>query len=269
MAVKEDDFDDASGWKPRLTWTVLLVFGWLLYEATAQPGLAAAITCAKFGWADFQAARWLRRVDPDRGRGRACFWFYLAFGLWKIAVLATVMMIALLFIGSIIHAGKRPFGRGAGLSPVLGGILLSAAIGFGFSFLATYVALWSAVRHRVKIWLGSAPYRARTQRFWPPCHGQTNAAPFVTVTTLILTLWAFLLSLLLLAARAGRGNVAFLILLPGCIIVALAGFLLIFRLLDHRVFAKNPNECWATTDGEAAYEAIDGELGHESDRIVK
>jgi hypothetical protein len=258
MGVKDDDPDRAGGWKPRLTWPALLLAGWLLYEATAQPGLAAAVTCAKFGWADFQAARWLLRVDPDRRRGRACFWFYLAFGLWKVAVLATAVTIAILFLGSLVHPGRRRLG-GAALSPVLGGALVAAGVGFGLSFLTTYVALWAALRSRVKVWLGFAPHRARTERFWPPCHGLTNAAPFVTVTTLILTLWAFLLTLLLLVAGGGQFQAVFLGLLLAGVFLAFPAIALVFRLFDRRVFARTPHECWVTADGEAAYETPDGE----------
>jgi hypothetical protein len=260
MAAMDKDLDHVGGWRPRLTWPVLLLIGWVLYEATAQPGLAAAITCAKFGWADFQAARWLRRVDPDRGRGRACFWFYLAFGLWKVAVLATAMMIGLLFLGSLVNAGRRRFGGGV-LTPVLSGVLIAAGVCFGLSFLTTYIALWSAMRQRIKVWLGFAPYRARTERFWPPCHGQTNAAPFVTVTTLILTLWAFLLSLLVMVTVGGRFHLVFLVLLLTGVFLAFPAFLLVFRLLDHSVFAQTPHECWGSgsAEGEAAYETADGE----------
>ena len=258
MADKDDPEPPGSGWRPRLTWPVLLLIGWVLYEATAQPGLAAAITCAKFGWADFQAARWLRRVDPDRGRGRACFWFDLAFGLWKVAVLATAMMIALLFIGSLVNAGRRRFG-GDVLTPVLSGVLIAAGVGFGLSFLTTYIALWSAMRQRVKVWLGFAPYRARSERFWPPCHGQTNVAPFVTMTTLILTLWAFLLTLLVLVTLGGRFHLVFLVMLLTGVFLAFPAFLLVFRLLDHSVFAQSPHECWCTAEGEAAYETADGD----------
>jgi hypothetical protein len=260
MSAMDDDFDRvASDWRPRFTWPALFLIGWLLYEATAQPGLAAAVTCAKFGWADVKTALWLRRMDPDRGRGRACFWFYLAFGLWKVAVLATAMTIALLFLGGLMNPARRRLG-GDVLSPVLGGVLIAAAVGFGLSFLTTYIALWSALRHRVRVWLGIAPHRARSGRYWPPSHGQTNAAPFVTVTTLILTLWAFVLALLALATRAGRFQLAFFIVLLAGVFLAFPGFLLVFRLLDHRVFAQAPRDCWTCTEDEAAYESADGEV---------
>src|SRR5215475_3477379 len=84
------------GWRLSVSWYALLLLGWLLYEATSQPELAAAVTCAKFGWSDWRAAWWLRRVDPDWRRGRTCFWFYLAYGLWKVAVMASVVMFVLL-----------------------------------------------------------------------------------------------------------------------------------------------------------------------------
>jgi hypothetical protein len=259
MIPQDIDTDrDKAAWRPRLSWPFLLLAGWVLYEATAQPGLAAAITCAKFGWPDFRAAWWLRRVDPDRARGQACFWYYLAFGLWKIAVLASGMMVALLFLGSIINGRPRAFG-GPVISPVLSGIFVAAGVGFGLSFLATYVALWSALRHGVKVWLGTAPYHARTERFWPPRHGRTNAAPFVTVTTMILTLWGFLLTLLILAAM-GRGFHAFVpALLLAAIFLAFPAFLIVFRLLDRRVFAQTPHECWKSSADEVVYEAADGE----------
>ena len=55
MAQEIDEYigDEASG-RPRhalMTWPALVAIGWLIYEATAQPNLGAAIVCAKFGWA--------------------------------------------------------------------------------------------------------------------------------------------------------------------------------------------------------------------------
>ena len=43
------------------------------------------------------------------------------------------------------------------------------------------------------------------------------------------------------------------------VFLAFPAFLLVFRLVDHSVFAQSPHECWATPDGEAAYETADGE----------
>jgi hypothetical protein len=166
------------------------------------------------------------------------------------------MMIAILFLASLTNPGQL---RLKGMSPVFDGVLIAAGTGFGLSFLATYVALWRAQRHRVKVWLGSAPYRARAERFWPLSHGRTNAAPFVTVTTLILALWGFLLSLSIVVMRAGQFKLIFLTVLLVGVFMAFPAFLVVFRVLDCRVFAQDPTECRAGADGEADYESAEGE----------
>src|SRR3954454_11024639 len=83
--------------RPSLVLPALLALGFVVYELTAQPGLGAAIACTKFGWDDFLTARWLRRRDPDRRRGRAEFWLFVAAGLWKTAVTGVVVMFAVAF----------------------------------------------------------------------------------------------------------------------------------------------------------------------------
>jgi hypothetical protein len=250
--------DDApptpTGWRPQFTWSALLLGGLLVYEATSQPGLAAAFTCAKFGWADFRTAFWLRRVDPNSRRGRTCFWFYLAYGLWKIALMGVAMSVALAMLGSLLHGRRRP---PAAADTMLVGILITSGIGFGLSFLATYVALASALINGVKVWLGFAPHRAREFRYWPPHRGATNAAAFVTVTTLILTLWILLLTLLaLVIAWALRGLVLFVMMI-GMFFVVFPALLFLCRLLDGRVFARSPADCWDAAPAEHVYEARD------------
>lgn len=93
--------DQPAKWKEPASWTALLLVGWLIYEFTAQPGLAAFAVCTKLTWNDFATARWLSRVDYNWRRARMCFWFYLAFGLWKMAV-AGGALIALTLIGILI-----------------------------------------------------------------------------------------------------------------------------------------------------------------------
>src|SRR5579864_658654 len=87
---------ERRGWFSRLhlSWPMLFVIGWLVYELTTKPTLGAVAVCLKYGWEDFRAAIWLRRVDPRRLRGRACFWLYLAWGLTKTAAVACLMSIA-------------------------------------------------------------------------------------------------------------------------------------------------------------------------------
>jgi hypothetical protein len=244
-------------WRFSLSWTALILIGILVYECTSQPALAAAIACAKFAWADIKAAFWLRRVDPDRSRGIACFWGYLTFGLWKTAVMATCVIALLGFLNSLIDPKPRP-GPNNGPSPVLGGALATAAIGFGLSFPTAYVALWHALRRGVRVWLGSAPHRARLGRFWPPRHGQVNFAPYVAFTTLIITVWfAVVVFIGLMVAWQPRGPAGI-----GVSLVLLIGFIAsVFTLctgLATRIFARTPQECWPIEPGESAYQAPEG-----------
>ena len=115
---------------------------------------------------------------------------------------------------------------------------------------------WSALRHRVKVWLGAAPHLARTQKYWPPYSGQQNAAPFVTVTTLIITLWFVVFAVAMAGVALGP---VFAGLLPLLALLALASPLTVFVLkyLERRVFARNPEECWPLDELGAVYQADD------------
>jgi hypothetical protein len=261
MDIQHDDPRPAERKGLSLGWPALLLIGWLLYELTAEPGLAAAVACAKFGWADLQAACWLRRVDPDRRRGTTCFWCYLTFGLWKVAMMATLTMILL---GTLIDAGRRPAGNNP--PPVIAGTLAAAGVGFALSFLTTYVAMWSALRNGVRIWLGVAPHRARAQRFWPPQHGKVNFAPYVAFTTLILTVFALVgIAIALAIAWQPRGPLA-IGLLVAVLLGLISTVIMAFpAIIARRLFARTPLECWPAEPGEAAYQAA--EAGDRPDRF--
>jgi hypothetical protein len=258
--VSSNPAQPGRGWRFSLSWTALIVLGIVLYECTSQPGLAAAVACAKFGWADIRAAFWLRRVDPDRPRGATCFWGYLTFGLWKVAVTAMCLMVLLGFISSLIQPKPPPAANNAP-SPVLGGALTAAAIGFALSFPTAYIALACALRHRVRVWLGGAAHRARVGRFWPPCEGQINFAPYVAFTTLVLTIWlTALLFVALVLAWQPRGLAAI-----GVSVVLLLGLLSTLitagTAVSRRLFARTPQECWPAEPGEVACQAADSPDG--------
>lgn len=251
--IDQRDDEARSGRGLPVAWPALLVAAWLLYECTAQPALAALVVCLKFGWTDLRTALWLRRVDPDRCRGIACFWWYLTFGLWKVALMGTMTVVLLGFIGALIDNGRPP-ANNRPASPVLDGALVAALIGFGLSFLSSYVALWKALRHGVRIWLGIAPHRTRAGRFWPPSEGRTNFAPYVTFTTLVLTVWAAaLLALAAILAWQPRGGLEAFLILTG-MLVLIAGMIMIFPVLARSVSARTPRDCWNAGPGEAAYQ---------------
>jgi hypothetical protein len=262
----DEERTEQRGWFDRLhlSWPMLLLAGWLMYEFTAQPGLAALVACAKFGWSDVRTAFWLRRVDPDRPRGQTCFWAYLAFSLWKVAMMATITMIAIGFFSVILeHIQRQPPANPNDVSPVLVGVLTAAMLGFGLSLPAHYIALWLARRNGIRIWLGKAPNQARKELFWPPQHGQVNAAPFVFFTLSFVTLWVILLLFVGLVLIVGA-NVAWQAIVLCGVLVSL-GLLAMgcvsasYRSLREQgvpwLFARSPQECWVAAEDEQVYQA--------------
>jgi hypothetical protein len=260
MAVVEhhdtgvDTRGEGRGWSSYLGWPVLLLAGWLLYECTAQPGLAAAVACAKFGWADLRSAFWLRRVDPDRRRGATCFWGYLTFGLWKVAVMSTLIMVLLGTLEAKMNRNPPPVAANNGPSAVLGGALAAFGVGFGLSVPAAYVAAGSALRNGVRLWLGVAPNRARRGRFWPPCHGKVNFAPYVGFTTVVVTVSLLVVGVLALALAWRPGGPVAPAVLAVVLVGAIATLVSTFNAVGQRLFARSPQECWPAELDEAAYQ---------------
>jgi hypothetical protein len=138
----------------------LIVLGWLVYELTAQPALGSALIVAKFGWSDFVLAFWLRRIDPHRGRGFACFWLHVASSFRKIGLSCTLFMGAVAVISKL--EGKAKMG------PISQVVLISIIMiaSSGASALSSWLALWFAWRNRLKLWLGGIDHARRNNR-WP------------------------------------------------------------------------------------------------------
>jgi hypothetical protein len=242
-----------------LSWTTVIVLGWLLYELTSQPALAAGVACAKFGWSDLKVAFWLRRVDPDRQRGIACFWWYITFALWKVAVMAVLAAFLISSISAARDGPPNPAVPPKPVSPVLQGVAVAMGVGFGLSLLASYVAMWSALRHGICVWLGSAPHRARTERYWPPCEGKVNFAFYVTFTTLVMTIplisGLVVGGILLLNAPPPGPWGAFLVLT--LTLLSISGLVIAFPIVTRRMVAQTPQECWPHHPGEAAREILE------------
>jgi hypothetical protein len=246
-------------WRVHLSWTTLIILGWVLYELTSQPALGAGVACAKFGWSDLRAAFWLRRVDPDRQRGTVCFWWYVTFALWKVAVMAVLAAFVISFISAACDGPPNPAMPRKPVSPVLHGIAGAMGVGFGLSLLSSYVAMWIALRKGISVWLGSAPHRARTERYWPPCEGKVNFAFYVTFTTLILSIP--LISglvvgaiLLLDAPRPGPWGAFAVLTLT---LFTIGALIVAFPAVTRRVVAQTPQECWPFHPGEVAREVAE------------
>ena len=231
-------------WTERISWGTTLPLGWLIYELTAQPSFALVVACAKFGWNDFLTAHWLLRTDPDQGRGRTCFWFYVASGLWKITVAAFVITGSILILMVALN-GKPPRGLfDAGLT---------AAIGITLLAVIPLVGVMHARVFKVKVWVDSSIHAYRRHDIWPPQATGFNSTMGllfpallvpVVVTALVtiqLGIWSFL------ACVFGEG--------------------IYIWMLFRGVAAERPADCWgadgserSATSDRAEWEAEKGEV---------
>ncbi|MBI3462560.1 MAG: hypothetical protein HY000_05790 [Planctomycetes bacterium] len=249
------DDDTRHGWRRPLTWSALLAIAWLVYELTAQPVLGAVVVCAKFGWDDFVTAVWLRRFDVDRFRGRACSWFYLAAGLWRIALTATAASIVIAILQGVL-AIQQNQGVGAVLWDVFGAVGLESLFAFGLAALTTFIAVGSAFRCRVKVWLDRQVNVARRKRVWPPERWGTNRAKTLLTATLIPVVTLLVLGLVVGSIFALEGFrapqrdppawvIVIVVVLQLLLTVSGALFVLVVReIVSRRVVARTPAECW-------------------------
>lgn len=235
---------------------LLYLMAFVAWEATAMPALVAVILCSKLALHEFATGWWLLRFDPDWRRGRVCFWFHLAWGLWKMAVAATAMLLGGVLVAVLLaRFGRAPFL--AFLGPILRGAVLTAGAGYGLSFLATYIALSSAWWHGVRVWLGSAQHRSRREGFWPPRGGGSNRAPMVGLTTLILTLYAVgagglaALGMVIAPRFAGLGAGPVAALTGAGLLSSLFVIIHLFQSANRRFFAEKIEDCWPDEPAES------------------
>lgn len=218
----------ARGWSERVTWGAMLPLGWLIYEVTARPSFAIVVACARFGWNDFVTAHWLLRTDPDRGRGRTCFWFYLASGLWKITVAAFVITGTILIVTLTLN-GNPPRG--------LVDVGITAAVGISLLAIIPLIGVINARISGVKVWVDSSIHDSRRARVWPPRPMGLNSTmgllfPALLVPIVLTALITIHLGILsLLACVFGEG--------------------IYLWMLFRGVAAAHPEECWSPLD-EAA-----------------
>ena len=155
-----------------VVWTILTLLTVVVFELTAQPGLAAMVFCSKFAWKNCLTAIWVLRNDPNRGRGRACFWFCLAVGTAKVLLCAFVVWFILLFSFGVILNGILPRGRPAPafdtIVKYVVGCMWAGGIALSLQVVLTFVGCVTAYRHSVRVWIGPGLHQSRRQAEWPP-----------------------------------------------------------------------------------------------------
>ena len=232
----------------RLAWLTVIVLAVVAFEWTADPALSASLGCVKFGWDEFRLARWLMKTDPDRERGRVCSKFYLAWGLWRISLVASGLMMIIAFVHGSIEGKPAP---GAAPPPGLMGCVMTMLVGFLLSSVVSSLAVASALRHRVRVWVGPEVHWARKDGVWPPQSARRrrdsgNWARVILLSALI-TNSVFSLAIPLAFAFPNPRlptNVG-VSLLMGFMLGVPVLILVLLKALSERMIAPTPEVCWA------------------------
>lgn len=242
--------DARSAERMRFLWFLLLGAGLLVFELTAQPALGITVACAKFGVEDFLTALWLRRTDPNRCRGNACYWFYMANGLWRVTKYAFLGIVLFVVIHDLL---PRPQGRQQVLMEFLATwlVFLSA---WGLSAAATFVGVCLARRDGLRIWLDATLHQSRRFGIWPPRPTETNnvdgllCIAVVMALALIGTALCILIGFALAAVQPPpKPNTIMIVIILGGLAIGGIGAYLVTTIfsLEQTIVARSPRECWS------------------------
>lgn len=224
----------------------------LVFELTTNSTLAAVVACCKFGWDDLVTAVWLLRRDPLRRRAWASFWFYVAYGLWRISVTATVVGVTLGLIIALLTGGAGQ------AHDVLAAVLVQAIVGVQLQTGATILGVFFALRAPCRVWVSDQLHPVRRRREWPiPTDRLTRQSGGRILTTAIVVM-LFVVGLVALLvvtsawfALAPRGPNRMLFrqgLAVGVPFFTVVVFPVLVLLLRNwswkRVLASHARQCW-------------------------
>jgi hypothetical protein len=244
------------------SWLIPGLLALVIFELTSDPALTVVVGCLKFGWDALATARWLRRTDPDRMRGRICARFYAAWALWRVSLVAVAMMFLLVIVVSVIEGQRKPNGGPVGPPAGFMGACLTAMFGFLLSAWISNLAVVTAWRRGIRVWLGPEANRARRIGIWPPTmatgdrFGENRAHAIVLsalVTDMVVVgMIALLVALAQAPRRPGGPDVPPVVVITLVMAVSIAPPVLILTLRDSiraRVIATSPFECWPEDEG--------------------
>jgi len=211
--------------RPRIRWWLVVVgltaVGWLL-----SPFLGVVVPCLTVAAPDLRKGRKLARSMPDKVGGAICARFTYAWGAWKFAVAAFVMMYLTMVV--LIPTMKR---GDEGAWPCLAALLLAIA-GFILSAALTASGLISAYRSEMRVWIGEGVNQARTLLM---------GMLIVVFTFAVLAPLAVWLSVLP-GGETSPLFAALLLSLFGCLFVGPLSILVALDILSRRVIANRPGK---------------------------
>ncbi len=143
---------------------VAIVAAFVAFQTTFGLTAGLAVAIISFGIRDVRTALRLRKVDPNRVRGRVCSWFYLAYACWCVVVVVMLCFFAIRL--SDDDRRKQPSAPNlfSNETTVCAMILLACTI-IGMS--ASCIGVGLAMRHRVQVWVDPR-FRLYSTTGWPP-----------------------------------------------------------------------------------------------------
>jgi hypothetical protein len=250
---------EAPAGRRGLAWLAVGLLAFLVFEWTADPALAVAACCLKFGGDGLATARWLRRTDPDRRRGRVVARFHTASAFWNVAGIATAMGIVAAQVARQLEALRRGPALNGPPRQVLGAFVV-ALVAFALAGLLSLFAVGSAWWGRVRVWHGPQARRARRLGLWPPSLAGSRPADFngailivlVALLAVAIPAWFATTIAAIVAVVACVGPKA--PLLPAVsvgVVLPIVAFFLFARgvvaaraAVLGRIAASSPLECW-------------------------
>jgi hypothetical protein len=227
-------------WKSSLVWTTLIVTAFLVYEITARPIWGVVVLCSKFGWGDFLTAFWLRRVDRNRPRAKAFFWFLSAIGLLHIANAGAMFSLLFFVLFVVFKIQNRAVLFPGEIYTALGAYCL----GIFLSLLAVFLGFWHAIMSRLRLWLPYPPHFPRVSK------NENMAEDLLRIAIFVIGLACLELGGWMGGAVDRLGTKPFTVagILLALIILVSVGLFKLFKALKKRFIAQTPGQCWDADD---------------------
>lgn len=249
-------------------WAIWLVVALIVYETTSQPALAAMFACIKVGWDDFALARWLFRVDSRRKGAVLRSAVYVSWGMAKIALTATFVMVATITIMDLLRWAGQPWIQ---LIRALWGALMALLVGMTLSGVVTLIAVILAWASGQKLYVGKAVARAREGSYWPPVdldspgffNSGSNRVSWLLALSWLLTMTFGGLYIQVVHAKQAPNRMIARQKASPWILALGGGTVLAYFYLGRKVIAQNPEECWTLPEWVELPGDAEGEPYHE------
>jgi len=248
---------DRLPWLTPLAWSLLSLLALLVFELTAEPALSAVVLSSKAGWQDLLTALWLRRVDPNAGRGAACFWFSLMVGVMTICGVAFCLTIAIIVVTVIWVNMGLPVAAVFARHTIGRSIVALFGVTCVTEVLVALLGLTGCIvarRHNVKVWVSPMLHRARLAGQWPPFDASApdlkNTGDRILVPAIAIAVIGVVFGTLVLVLGTPLPAV------PVVLLALVAAAALVW--LSRGVTATTISECWPEAQTPAEAHETDG-----------